>query len=78
MSLTNFLSGYARNNNNWGCLQNLSLILSNTILKWSHLDSNIQISMNTDAIFEERIQILLFIRGSRMFLAILKNALELL
>jgi len=31
---------YGRNNNNWRWLQNCSLLLSNTFLKWSHLHSN--------------------------------------
>jgi hypothetical protein len=68
---------YGRNNNYESCLQNWSLILSNTILKWSHIHSNRFLCMNKKAIFEGRDQILLFLRLLNSHLAILKNILEL-
>jgi len=47
---------YRRNNNYWRmrCLQNWSLILSNTILKWSHIHSQRFLWTTKQTIFEGR------------------------
>jgi hypothetical protein len=56
---------YGRNNNNWRYLQNRSIILSNSMLKWPHLQYMYTPIENKEAIFEDRKQILL-LRGPRM------------